>query len=109
SDPSSSGPSGPVQAMVWSFFQPNQTFVGTGGSLSALSVSGFLMSQRGDQFGSLLTMMATTPSTAKIVPTGTSTPGSPLFYTLSADAITTISYTNVYSGAHTSINLTTTP
>jgi hypothetical protein len=108
-DPSSNGTTGAVVSIDWSFFQPSQTFVGSGGWLTTTSVSGFLMSQRGDQFGSLLTMTATTPSKATIAPTGASSPGSPMLYTLNADAITNISFMNVYTGGHTSINLTTTP
>lgn len=107
-DPSSNGPTGIVASLVWSPYQGNETFVGTGGTLQATSPSGFLMAQNGSQFGSLLTMTATTPSKAAITPTGSSGQGGPLAYALSADAITNISYTNVYYGSHTSIPLTLT-
>jgi hypothetical protein len=94
--------------MAWSPFPISHKFVGTGGSLNSSNVSGFLMGQNGNQFGSLLTMTATTPSTATIAPTGTVASGGPLVYTLGADSITNISYTNVYKGAYTSLTLTST-
>jgi len=107
-DPPSNGITGPVVSINWSFFQPAVSYIGAGGLLTTSNVSGFLMSEKGDQFASLLTMTATTPSTAKIVQTGTTTPGSPQLYMLSADAITNISFTNVYIGGHTSFPLTST-
>jgi hypothetical protein len=108
-DPSSSGPSGPVESLVWSHFPPTVKFLGAGGTVAGPTFSGFLMSQKGSQFASLLSMLATTSSTATITPTGTQSVGGPLVYTLSADAVTNVSFTNSYIGGHTSINLTTTP
>ncbi len=67
------------------------------------------MTQNGSVFTSLLTFTATTPSTATLVQSGTNSNGAPIAYTLGADSINNISFTNVYLGAHTSIPLTTTP
>ncbi len=108
-DPSSSGLTGPAQTLVWSPWLESKNFVGAGGTITASPVSGFLMSQNADQFASLLTFTATTPADAKVTAAATNTTGAPMIYTLSADAITNISYANVYNGTHSSIPLTSTP
>jgi len=108
-DPPSTGTTGGVQGLRWSPFQQLQKFVGVGGTLSTANASGFLMSQSGNQFASLLTFAATTPSKATISSPPVSTTGASTLYTLGADAITNISYTNSYNGAHVSLPLTPTP
>jgi Tol biopolymer transport system component len=97
-DPSSGGSTGPVSGLVWSPFPQKKVFVGSGGWLSS-SASGFLLSQNGSQFGSLLAFTAKTPSTAAITPPAGVQAGAPLLYTLTADSITSISYTNSYYGS----------
>ncbi len=56
-----------------------------------------------------MTFNTTTPSTATITQSGTNSSGAPLAFTLGGDAITNISYANVYNGTHVSIPLTSTP
>ena len=107
-DPSTAGLTGGIISLAWSPFLENQKFVGTGGTLSS-SASGFLLSQNGSQFASLLTFVATTPSKATLTAATTSGGSGPLIYTLGADAVTNVSFTNVYNGAHTSFTLASTP
>ena len=108
-NPSSTGLTGGVSSMAWSPFQEGQTFVGAHGTITASPVSGFLASQNGSVFASLLTFTATTPSTATLVPSASNITGAPMAYTLGGDSITNISYTNVYNGSHQSLSLTGTP
>ncbi len=108
-DPDASGATGGVVNISWSPFLENQKFVGPGGSYSATPVSGFVLAQVGSQFGSMVTMTATTPSTASITPPVASTPSGPIMLTLKADAITNIIFGNVYNGSHTSLTLTAVP
>ncbi len=108
-DPLSSGATGALDQLVWSPFQASKNFVGAGGTITASPISGFLASQNGSQFASLLTFTATTPSTATLTASATNTSGAPMAFTLGADSITNVSYANVYSGAHSSIPLTATP
>ena len=103
-DPPSAGATGPVSELVWSPFPAAQTFVGTNGTLSS-GASGFMMAQNAGQFGSLLTFTANTPSSAKIALVPASGANGPFLYTLTADSITNITYTNVYYGATTSVPL----
>ncbi len=107
-DPSS-GPTGAITSMVWSDFLEGQVFVGAHGTLLGTPVSGFLVSQNGNQFASLLTFTATTPSTATLTQSATNSNGAPMAFTLGADSITNISYANVYNGSHVSIPLAATP
>ncbi len=108
-DPTTAGETGPVTSLTWSPFLESQTFIGAHGTITASPVSGFLVSQNGANFASLLTFTANTPSTATLTQSGSSTTGAPLAYTLGADSITNIAYTNVYNGAHVTIPLTSTP
>jgi len=108
-DPAPNGATGAVVTMAWSPFPQNQKFVGSGGSLSTSNVAGFLLAQNGDQFGSMMTFAATTPSKATITPSTGNAPGAPIVYSLAADAITNISYANVFNGSRTTIALTSTP
>ncbi len=108
-DPPSTGGTGPVLNLVWSSYQESQIFVGAHGTITASPVAGFLASQSASQFASLLTFTATTPSTATLTQSATSGSGAPLVFTLGADSITNISYTNVFNGAHSTIPLTSTP
>ncbi len=103
------GSTGAVVGMVWSPFQESQSFVGAHGTLLGTSVSGFLISQNGSQFASLLTFTATTPSSATVTESASNSNGAPMIFTLGADSITNISYTNVYNGTHLSLPLTATP
>ena len=109
SDPTTIGTTGPVIALAWSPFQGGETFVGSHGTITSSPVAGFLVTEAGSAFASLLTFTATTPSTATLVQSGTNTSGAPMAYTLGADSVTNISFTNVYTGAHSSIPLTSTP
>jgi len=108
-DPSGSGTTGPVENIVWSPFQERVLYIGSGGTLSAGPIAGFLMNQNGGQFASLMTFAATTPSTAKITPPPPATGNGALIFQLGADAITNVTFTNTYNGSHTSLNFTTTP
>ncbi len=94
--------------MCWSPFQESQSFVGTHGTLLGTPVSGFLVSQQGNLFASLLTFTTTTASTATVTTQETTDAGASLIFTLKGDAITNISYANVYNGTHSSIPLTAT-
>jgi len=80
--------------LCWSPFPAALTYV-PNSSFSASAVSGFVLTQNGSQFGSLLGFMATTPSAATIT-TSPTLGNQPLVFTLSADAITNIVYTNAY-------------
>ena len=108
-DPSDSGETGGVQTIFWSPFLQSQRFVGSGGTLSSTNVAGILLSQSNSGFASLIGFSATTPSKATIVTSASNSAGGPLLYTLSADAVTNVSFTNSFNGSHTSIPLTTTP
>ena len=80
--------------LCWSPFPAAETYV-PNTSFSASALSGFILTQNGPQFGSLLGFLAKTPSSATV--TTSSTSGyQPLVFTLSADAITSILYTNAY-------------
>jgi len=80
--------------LCWSPFPAAETYV-PNSSFSASALSGFILTQNGPQFGSLLGFLAKTPSSATV--TTSSTSGyQPLVFTLSADAITSILYTNAY-------------
>jgi len=82
------------ESLSWSPFPSPVTFV-PNSSFNVNPISGFVLTQTGAQFGSLLGFTAKTPSAATI--TGSATQGSqPLAFTLSADAITNIVYTNGY-------------
>ncbi len=108
-DPPASGVTGRVLSLTWSPFLESQTFVGPHGTITASPVSGFLVSQNGSNFASLLTFTANTPSTATVTQSATNSNGAPMAFTLGADSITNIAYTNVYNGAHVTIPLTSTP
>ncbi len=108
-DPSSTGANGGLASLYWSPFQASETFVGSHGTITASPVAGFLVSQNASQFASVLTFTATTPSTATLTESAVNASGAPMVFTLGADSITNISYTNVYSGAHSTIPLTSTP
>ncbi len=108
-DNATSGSTGPAQNLFWSPFQSGQIFVGAHGTITASPVCGFLVSQNASVFASLLTFTTTTPSTATVTQSGTSSNGAPLAFTLGGDSITNISYANVYNGTHTTIPLTSTP
>jgi len=88
-------PTGTQPALIsWSPFPSPVTFV-PNSSFYVNPISGFVLTQAGSQFGSLLGFAATTPSAATI--TSSAAEGSqPLAFTLSADAITNIVYTNGY-------------
>jgi hypothetical protein len=107
------GQIGAVAQMVWSPYPAAQTFVGSSGTLATTGVSGFLLTENGNQFASLLTFAAVNPGKATIVPPASTTPTGPTIYELNAsdssDSITNISYTNAYFGADVSIPLTATP
>jgi len=103
------GASGPVESIAWSPFLESQTFVGAYGAITTSPVDGFLVAQCASQFASLLTFTATTPSTATISQSANNSNGAPMIYTLAADSINNVSYTNSYNGGHTSIPLTSTP
>jgi len=88
-------------SLYWSPFPSPITFV-PNSSFYASAVSGFIQTQNGSQFGSLLGFVATTPADATI--TSSSNPGNePLIFTLSADAITNVVYTNAYFGYATTV------
>jgi len=101
-------PTGPVLSIAWSPFLETQTFVGAYGAITTSPVDGFLVAQCASQFASLLTFTATTPSTATISQSANNASGAPMIFTLGADSINNISYTNSYNGGHTSIPLTST-
>ena len=80
--------------LVWSPSPSAVTYV-PNSSFSTSSVSGFILTQNGALFGSLLAFVAKTPSAATITGSPAQS-GQPLVFTLSADAITNIVYTNGY-------------
>jgi len=85
---------GVPDSMCWSPFLSAVTYV-PNSSFSVNPVSGFVLTQSGEQFGSLLAFTSTTPASATI--TTSSTQGNePLIFTLSASAISAIFYTNAY-------------
>jgi len=87
--------------LYWSPFPSPVTFV-PNSSFYAGAVSGFIQTQNGSQFGSLLGFVATTPADATI--SSSSNPGyEPLIFTLSADAITNVVYTNAYFSYATTV------
>jgi len=88
-----SNASGPDN-LSWSPFPSPVTYV-PNSSFYASAISGFILTQNGTQFGSLLGFIAKTPSAATISSSATQG-GQSLVFTLSADAITNIVYTNSY-------------
>ena len=107
-DPS---PNGSVGALAWSPFLPKETVVAASGStFYRQSASGFLLSQNGNQFGSMVAFTANTPADAAIqAPASTSAYGAPLLFTLTADSITSIGYANSYFSPGTILTLSSTP
>jgi len=98
--PLPSGASKP-DSLFWSPFPSPVTYV-PNSSFYASPVSGFIQTENGTQFGSLLGFIAKTPSAATI--TTSATQGNqPLIFTLSADAITNIVYTNAYFSYATTV------
>jgi len=91
----------PIGTLCWSPFPSAVTYV-PNSSFSVGAVSGFILTQNGSQFDSLLGFVAKTPSAATV--TGSSTTGNQsLVFTLSADAITNIVYTNAYFSYATTV------
>jgi len=87
-----------VNGLAWSPFLPNKTFVGSGGRLINGSADGYVMGLNDNRFSSLLAFVAKTPADATVTAPSSTTGGNSLIYTIGADSITEIAYTNVYSG-----------
>ncbi|HWD38121.1 MAG TPA: hypothetical protein VG944_04680 [Fimbriimonas sp.] len=92
-------------SLAWSPFYKNQVFIGSGGTLGS-TASGFLFGQNGDAFSSFLSFTAKTPSTATITAATPNGNGAALAFTISADSITRIAYTNTYYGSFSSLSPT---
>ena len=101
---------GSQDGISWSPFLPKETVIASSAStFYHQAASGFLLSQNGDQFGSLVAFTATTPADAAIQSPTTAAGDAPLAFTLTADSITSIGYINNYFGTGTTITLTSTP
>jgi hypothetical protein len=91
---------GSVFGPTWSPYPLTRQYVGSSGAMFP-SAAGFLWGQVNDVFASLVTFTATTPSTSVVTP---QTGGSgPLVFTIQADSITGLKYTDAYLGLVTSV------
>jgi len=91
--------------MAWSPFLPKETVIAaSGATFYHQASSGFLLSQNGAQFGSLVAFTATTPATAAIQAPSSSGTGAPMIFTLTADSITQIGYINTYFSTGTIVS-----
>jgi hypothetical protein len=79
----------------WSPYFGPRAFVGSGGSMFT-SAAGFLWSERGSGFSSLLSFTATTPADATITAETSNGSSSSVVFDLHADKITSLKYTNGY-------------
>jgi hypothetical protein len=96
--------------IAWSPFLPKETVVAASGStFYHQAASGFLLTQNGDQFGSLVAFTANTPADAAIQAPSSPAGGAPMVFMLTADSITSIGYINNYFNPGTTISLTSTP
>ena len=109
--PDSSAGGFPVNnGVAWSPFLPKETVVAASAStFYHQAASGFLLSQSGSQFGSMVAFTANTPADAAIQAPATSTGYAPMAFTITADSITSIGYVNNYFDAGTTVTLTSTP
>ncbi|HWD39842.1 MAG TPA: hypothetical protein VG944_13415 [Fimbriimonas sp.] len=82
--------------MHWSPFYKYQRFIGSGGSFGSTS-SGFLYAQKGPVIKSFFSFTATTPSSAVITPANSSGDGAPMVFSIAADAVTRLVFTNGYT------------
>ena len=107
-DPPSARNSG--EGLTWTPFLPKETVVAaTGSTFYHQAASGFLLDQVGDQFGSFVAFTATTPSAAAIQAPAGNSGSAPMIFTITADAITSIAYTNSYFNPVTTLTLSSTP
>lgn len=99
-----------IGTLDWSPFLPKETVVSaTASTFYHQAASGFLLSQVGSQFGSLVAFTATTPSSATVTSPTTSGAAAPLVFNITADSITQIGYINNYFNPGTTMSLTSTP
>ena len=92
-----------AEFVSWQPFPSAQLFVGSGGSLGS-SASGFMFGQNGDVFSSFLAFTASTPSSAAITAGTSNGSGGALVYTITADNLSRIVWTNGYYAASTSVS-----
>jgi hypothetical protein len=97
-------------ALSWSPFLPKETVVAASGStFYHQSASGFLLTQTGDLFGSMIAFTAATPSSAAIQTPAPSNGAAQLAFTIAADSVTSLGYTNGYFNPGTILTLSSTP
>jgi len=87
---------GVISSLTWSPFPSAEKVIGTGGHFYAKNASGFLYSQVGPQFGSIVAFTTTTPSTATIQTPAQTTGAQPLSFVITGDNITSLGYSNSY-------------
>ena len=105
-----SGVSPVIGGLEWSPFLPKETVVAASAStFFHHAASGYLISQNGGLFGSVVAFTATTPADAAIQTPSSSDQFAPLAFTLTADSITSLGYINNYFNPGTTISLTSTP
>lgn len=96
-DPSGTG--GPLADTssypTWQPFPTYQRMVGASAPLGTTS-SGFFLAQNGDAFSSFLSFTAVTPSKVTVTPPTTSSTAAALVYTVTADTISSLEWTNGY-------------
>jgi len=89
----------------WQPFPTYQRMVGATGPLGTTS-SGYFLAQNGDAFSSMLSYTAVTPSKVVVTPPANGSSSNAQVYTVIADTISNIDWTNSYYVAGTSQTLT---
>jgi len=91
---------------AWSPFFERYEFAGTGRPMGT-TASGFLYSQVGSAFGSLVTFQSTTAGSTSVTAETPSGSGAAIVFQISADNLISLYYTNCYAGAKPEVVLGT--